>query len=328
VRREKAEEKAYFVVKPLLNHHNLGYEPVDVLLETNDLEGVLRLEDIATRHPYTAYRSRCYGAINGELLQFRAPIGTRPLIEEMVKQISDEGVVTGYRFLPEEDEPTVYTSLRIDGWDSKTLTWKFDWDAWFTAETIVDEPVEREEWPGKSLSWLTRNDLCILQELMKGARRKNSDLIETLRKNGTSFTPQTFSRRYRMIRNECIDGFRVTFDPSAFDIYTNILILGTGGSAFLQRLRTKMVRNPIPFESTMRVSGNQLFWYIRLQPSHLSPVLTNLFSSLKQMTVCLLDYTHSYLYYVWPETLDENTHSWRTERQFMIDDVLRSTKQR
>jgi hypothetical protein len=127
-----------------------------------------------------------------------------------------------------------------------------------------------------------------------------------------------------MIKDQCIENYRVIFDPAVFDIYSNILVLGTGNATYLQKLRTKLVKKPIPFESTMRVSGSQLFWFLRLQPTHLSPLLTNLFTGLEQVTVCLLDYTHSLLYNIWPETLDENAHKWRTDRQFMVDDVLKA----
>jgi hypothetical protein len=322
IRRRQVEQKAYFTVKPILNYLNLSCESVDVLLETDGLKGVLKLEEVATKHPYTVYRSRCYGALNGLLMQFRTPVGTRPMIEELVRRLSDEGVVTSYRFLPTGEEPTVYTSLRIEGWDPKTLTWKFDWEDWFGKDIASDKPLKNKGTIGQSLSWLTRNDLFILQELMKGARRKNRDFIEALEKNNVPFTPQTFSRRCSMIRDQCIEGYRVTFDPAVFDIYSNILVLGSGNKTYLQKLRTKLQKKPIPFESTMRVSGSELFWFVRLQPSHLSPLLTNLLSNLEQMTVCLLDYAHSLLYNIWPDTLDESAHKWRTDKQFMIDNVL------
>ena len=72
-----------------------------------------------------------------------------------------------------------------------------------------------------------------------------------------------------------------------------IVLLDGRDSSDLGRVR-ESVRTP--FLSTMRVSGNQLFLVVRLQLSHLSPVPTSLFASLKQMNICCLDHIHSWVY--------------------------------
>jgi len=214
------ENRAYYV-QPILDYHSLGYQAVDVLLDTKHLSDVKRLEDIATNHPYTAYRSRCFGSHNGLFLQFRAPTGTKPLIEEMVKTLTDEGVVSRAQFL----------------------------------------------------TTVTR--------------------------------------------------YRVGFDPIAFDIITNVLITGEGKKSYLQNLFSKMSDNPVPFASTMRVSDTSLFWYVRMPPSHLSSLLSNLHTNLEGINVTLIDYTQSFVYSIWPEILDEANKAWRTDREFMIDQVLK-----
>lgn len=314
--------KRYFVVNPLLDCRNMGLESVDVLLETHNLDGIETLERVAKYHPYTAYRCRCYGAMNGVFMQFRTPMKTSSRIRELVRTLKRKGVVNRYRFLTTANEPTIYTSLRIDGWDPKTLSWNFSWDRWFKKPVGRIRSQERNGPAGGALQWLTRRDLSILYELMKGARRKNIEIIRALAKAGIKFTPQTFSRRFKMLREHCIEGYRVTFDPSAFDIYSNVIIFGRGERDTLHKLRTRLQNRPIPFESTMRVSEDEIFWFLRLQPTHLSPLLASLYSQLNEMSVFLVDYSHSLIYYIWPETLDEDAHKWRTDRRFMIDDVL------
>jgi len=315
--------KRYFVINPLLDYYNMGLEATDVLLETPSLEAVLTLEQIAKAHPYTAYRCRCYGAYNGVLLQFRTPIGSSSRVRELVDLLRHAGLVTRSRFLTTTTEPTVYTSLRIDGWRADTLTWEFDWERWFSMETAEDtDPRPHGREPGNVLQWLTERDLNILYELMRDARRKNVEIIRTLQRRGLSITPQTFSRRLRLIREHCINGYRVTFNPEAFDIYSNIIIFGRGDRQELAQLRARLQTEPIPFESTLRVIEDEMMWFVRLQATHLSPLLTNLYSLLTDMQVCIVDYPHSYIYYIWPETLDEERHEWRTDRAFMVEDVL------
>lgn len=314
--------KRYFVVNPLLNYYSLGLESIDVLVETSDLEGTKTIEKLAQAHPYTAYRCRTYGAVNGVFLQFRTPFNSSSMIHDLIQSLKKEGIIERYQFISTDYESPIYTSLRINGWDPDTLSWDFDWERWFKKKVKPQESRKTEEVMGRALKWLTRRDLSIIYELMKGARRKNTQIIEALAKSGVKFTPQTFSRRYRMIREECIEGYRVTFDPSAFDIYSNLIIFGNGGEEYLKILRARLEKSPIPFESTLKTVGSELLWFIRLQPTHMSALLTNLYAQLEDMSVSIADYSHSLIYYIWPETLDEINHRWRTDRKFMVNDVL------
>jgi hypothetical protein len=313
----------FFIVMPLLNYSNLGLEPVDVLLEAKNLKSVIQLEEIARKHPYTAYRGRCFGQINGILMQFRVPIGTQPLVKELVKQLLEQGTISSFKYLPIGNEPRIYTSMKLEGWNQKTFTWEFDWNGWFAEKESMKPSAVGAETPSKALEWITQRDIQMMEELMRGARRKNSEIMNALRVRGETFTAQTFSRRYQRIRDECLMGYRVTFDPSSFDIYSSVLVIGTGEERYLQQLKAKMLKDSIPFESTMNVAGNKLFWFIRLQSSHLSILLSNLYSNLEQMAVYVIDYAHSRFYPVWHEAFNEKEKKWRDDRQFMLDDVLK-----
>jgi hypothetical protein len=321
-RLDELQKKRIFIVKPLLHNFNLGFERVDVLLETKDYDGILRLEQIGRDHPYTSYNVRIYGRINGVFLQFRTPLGTKPLIKELCNRLQDNGVVSRFEFLPSDEGLHVYTSTQIEGWNPETFSWNFDWNNWFEKDIELMPFIIMDGPPGNVLPWLTKNDVYIISELMRGARRKNVEVLNALKRKNVSITPQTFSRRYQMIRKECLNGFRVSFDPSVFDIHNSILIMGKGDQKYLHSLCSRLQKYPVPFESAMRVMGDELFWSIRLQSSHLSKLLSTLYSKLKKMDLFVMDYNHSYLYYLWPETLDEGTHQWRTQREFMIDNVL------
>jgi DNA-binding Lrp family transcriptional regulator len=321
-RLDVLHKKRIFIVKPLLNNFNLGFEQVDVLLETNDLNGTRRLEQIGIAHPYTSYNVRIYGRINGIFCQFRTPMGTKPLIQELVNHLRDAGIINRFEFMPTGGGLYAYTSMHIEGWDPDTFSWKFNWDEWFDRDTELMPFIKMSGTPGEAIPWLTKNDLYIISELMRGARRKNVEILNALKRKNVTITPQTFSRRYQMIREECLSGFRVTFDSRVFDIHNSILIIGKGDQEYLHSLCSRLNKYPVPFESAMRVIDEHLFWSIRLQSSHLSKLISNLYSRLKQMDMFVLDYNHSHLYYLWPETLDENSHQWRTDREFMIDNVL------
>jgi DNA-binding Lrp family transcriptional regulator len=316
------KKKQYYSVGPQLNYWKLGLEPVDVILETESISSIFRLEEIATLHPYTAYRGRCYGAKNGILMQYRTPQGSRRLIQKMIKALEKEDIITAYRFLPSGKGPALYTSMNLLGWDPKSFTWRFDWNKWFKKPSRPLIWKDHSSESGSALSWLTKRDVSILSELMVNSRRKQTELISALKKVKVSITPQTLSRRLKLLQNECISGYRVSYDPAAFDIYNNAVIVGKGNSDYIHRLASRVRKYPIPFDSTLHLSDDELFWYVRLQASHMSSLLTNLYMNLNEMDVYLVDYSHAMQYYIWPETYDEDNQCWREDEEFMIDSVL------
>ncbi|TFH01287.1 MAG: hypothetical protein E4H14_18725 [Candidatus Thorarchaeota archaeon] len=313
----------FFKVKALLDLYNMGFDTVEVLLDTTNLKDVVKLERIATNHPYTSYRSRCFGFHNGLYLQFRIPTGSRGNIDEIIKILKEDGTIVGHRILAIGDEPTINTGMKLDGWNPDSMSWKFDWEKWFEADfnTIKSEKAKKPS--GSVLEWITKSDLHILQQLMYSAKRSNTEMIRAIHESGISFTPQTFGRRLRMVDEQCVAKYRVSFKPIAFDIISNILITGTGKKKYLNEIYSKMSSEPIPFESTMRVTESELFWVVRMPPSHLSSLLSNLHLNLENMTVTIIDYPNSYLYSIWPEILDEENRVWRQDREFMIDQALK-----
>ena len=121
-------------------------------------------------------------------------------------------------------------------------------------------------------------------------------MIRAIDQKGVPFTPQTFGRRLRLVDEGCVEKYRVNFNPLAFDIITNLLITGKGKKKYLRELFSKMSIDPIPFESTMRVTESDLFWFVRMPPSHMSTLLSNLHLNLQNMDVTIIDYSNSYLY--------------------------------
>lgn len=312
-----------FKVRALLNLNNMGFDTIEVFLDTTNLKDVEKLERMATNHPYTLYRSRCFGSHNGLYLQFQNPNGTKDKIEEVIKILTEEGTVVDHRIMAIGDKTTINSGMKLDGWNPESMSWEFDWQKWFDADYENLKPEKPKKPTGNALEWINKNDLHILHQLMSSAKRSNTDMIRAIKENGVVFTPQTFGRRLRMVDEQCVSKYRVSFDPQAFDTITNIQISGDGKKKYLQELYSKMSSSPIPFESTLRVSDSDLFWFVRMPPSHMSSLLSNLHLNLRNMAVTIIDYPNSFLYSIWPETLDEENHAWRQDRKFMVDQALK-----
>jgi len=196
----------------------MGFEAVDAFLDVSNLKYVERLEKMATNHPYTRYRSRCFGAHNGLYLQFRSPIGTGDMIEEVITILKEDGIVDDYQILSIGGEPTINSAMKLEAWNPKSMSWKFDWVKWFDADFDTVKYEKPKSRSGNVLDWITKNDLYILQQLMYGAKRSNTEIIREIKKTGVSFTPQTFGRRLKLVDEGCVEKYRVGFDPIAFDI--------------------------------------------------------------------------------------------------------------
>jgi DNA-binding Lrp family transcriptional regulator len=312
----------FFYVIPLLNCDAMQLEQIDILIDVSSFDDVLRLEKLAVDHPYTAYKSRCYGAYNGAFLQFRVPRGTSHLVDDLVDTMTLKGQIRKYALRSVEPSDSIFTSMSVDAWNMRSMSWNFDWTTWFDSSVRKGRGRIRQD-VQDVFQWLKKEDLFILQQLMMNARRNNRRIIDAMREQGAEITPQTFGRRLKLIQKSCVDGYRVTFDPETFDVISSILIMGNSDETYLKELRRKMVNNPIPFESTFRTTDDHLFWFVRLSPNHLSTLIEKLHPHLENMSVTMLDYTKSTLFAIWPETYDEQTKYWRTDEKFMLHDVLK-----
>ncbi|MHA1909556.1 MAG: hypothetical protein ACW98Y_19815 [Candidatus Thorarchaeota archaeon] len=317
------ERGRIFTVSPLLNLHNLGFEYLGTVVETNSLKQTNRLEKLIEYHPYIRHRSRCYGASNGLIFQFRSPSGTREKILKFLDAIVEKNMAIRYRILASDQTPPVYTSLSARGWEQASLTWDFDWDKWFTTDGTIIPKKKPQGKPGKSLSWLTKKDIFFMNEVLKGARRKNKEIMNSLSNQGIDFTPQTLSRRYSTIKEECFDKYRTFIDASIFDVYNSVLITGEASKNYLSKLSARLNTHPIPFGSTLRTAGKELFWHVRLQGSHLSKLISRISSDLESMSLYIMDYTESARYFLEPDAFNEEEHMWIQDEQFMIQDVLK-----
>ncbi|MBD3406973.1 MAG: hypothetical protein GF411_12720 [Candidatus Lokiarchaeota archaeon] len=313
----KDSKKSYFRVAPELDETALGLETVDVFFRSDSFPEIKQLETLCDKHPYTKYRARCYGGNSGLFAQFRIPIGTVKLIDQSLQKYC-KLLSAEYEILPTLDTEPAFSTSRLQHWDSKTFTWNFDWDEWFTFSSkgrkngFSQSDTERTE-------LLSQEDIMILSHLARGSRRKNVDIIRALKKEGIEFTSQDFSRRLQMLRDNFIMGYHVFIDPDAFDLYSNVILSINCEESFGESLRKSLLNNPPPFRSTLKVNDDFSFWYLRLPPSHLSSLLNNLRETVYKLDVTMVDYHMSEVYALWAEAFDEEAHTWKSDEQFMVD---------
>ena len=280
------KKKVYYVIAhPKLSSLNL--EMCEIFFHTNNTKNIQTLEKICDAHPYSIYRARCYGKHNGLYTQYRIPHGSLSQLQDLCTKIQNSHYVNSYQLLSFPSK-SIYTASLLSYWDPEQLKWNFDWDQWFipltkaknqkqtklhSKEKISDKKGKK----GSALEWISSKDIAILAELCRDARRKEVDIIETLknRKEQIDFTPQTFSRHIRRLKKECIDHFRVFIDPHVFDLFHTFVIHVKCSPLVilqLQRLLEDKI-NPMPFTSTFKHAEKEFFWYLQLPSNHLFSLL-------------------------------------------------------
>ncbi|HUU77933.1 MAG TPA: Lrp/AsnC family transcriptional regulator [candidate division Zixibacteria bacterium] len=322
LKKLSAGAEPLFRVIAQTNLLTLDQESVDILVQANSEEKLQLIEKLCYEHPYTSYGARCFGNTNGMQIQFTIPKGTSSLIHELFNKLQNKKLIDNFIILPFTDSHPIYSTPNVDYWNSENHKWEFNWGEWFNLTMKKQIPKEIEGETGSAKKWLTRGDIAILKEVSRNARRKNLELIDILKKDGYDFSPQTFSRRLKTIKSECISEYRVLLNPSYFELYSAVLIYGTGSKDELLELQSKMQQKPVPFSSTFKIAENHLYWYLHLPPTHLSDLLYHLRKKLNELHFNHIDYVRSRTFLLWPPTFDEETHEWRKDKAFIVDNVL------
>jgi DNA-binding Lrp family transcriptional regulator len=314
----KDSPKKFFRVVPEFDEAALGLNTVDVFLKTDNYESIRNLEQLCDEHPYTKYRARSYGGIPGLFAQFRIPFGSHNRLRTLLESKINKRHLDSFWILPTANTQPIFSIARLEHWNNNSFTWDFDWSSWI--ESDIEIPSAKKT--GQSnprLDLLSKKDMYILSDLVHGARRKQKEIIDKLSAMGIEFTSQEFSRRLRVLQDYFIQGYHVFIDPEAFDLYSNVILTANVEERFALELQAKMLSDPIPFRSTLKIQEEFLFWYLRLPPSHMSRVLEYVHSNSSNLMVSLVDYENTEVYGIWPETFDEESKSWITSSEFMVN---------
>ncbi len=310
--------KKFFRVVPEFDEAALALYTVEVFLKTDNYDSIRNLEQLCDAHPYTKYRARSYGGFPGLFAQFRIPLGSQNQLRTLLESKVDENHLDSFWILPTTNTAPIFSIARLEHWDNNSFTWGFDWSSWIES-TIEIPSVKKPRQSVPRLDLLSKNDMYILSDLVHGARRKQKAIIDKLSKRGIEFSSQEFSRRLKLLQDHFIQGYHVFIDPEAFDLYSNVILTANVEQRFALELQAKMLSNPIPFRSTLKIADEFLFWYLRLPPSHMSRVLEYVHGNSSDLMVSMVDYENTEVYGIWPETFDEKSKSWRISSEFMID---------
>ncbi len=310
------QEKSYYNVIANLIPDTLDLEIIDVLLDIDSIENVEYFEKhICYNHPYTLFRIRCFGYFNGLYVQFRIPKGSIELLLDLLNHLKKKNKIQNY-IIPkiQRSAKTIYTKANLKNWDEKLMRWNFDWSTWIQKLSSVSPRSIERTLPQSQLQKLDELDIALLQELTMSARRKNTEIMDSLKLDrSTVGVQQKISRKFKYLDEKIVSQYLVFLRWEAFEIYNSFLVYCDCNNETVIRLQNLLLNNPIPFESTFKVTENGFLWYLRCPASHFSEASAIIWSLSNKVKLFFLDYKKSEFYGLWKGAFDSSKHQWSTD---------------
>jgi DNA-binding Lrp family transcriptional regulator len=322
------KEQVFVSVQSNLRSRRIGLELDDFVLQVTSYEALEKIEKFCYNHPYTSYRARVFGGnVQGIMLQFRQPDAARTHLLKALDVMKEEDLISDIRELPtlNEEYGSSFTRPRIEAWNPEIMGWTFDWDKWWSACPKRPQPSPKEPESQNEPVQLDKLDVRIIQELTVDARRKNIEIIESLGmdKNAPG-VQQKISSKLKRLSEEVVESYRLYINWTHFDVYNTPIIIAVADEQVTDNLIYHLSTSKFPFGSSIRKIESGFIWSARLPSAHLSELISLVWKISKSHEILIIDYKHSQIYGLWAEAFDEDTKSWKTDREFCLDTPLKA----
>ncbi len=159
------------------NFSRIGLSRAMVLLTTTPGRELLAHDALKVPGYWTRI-TRCTGDCNGYHSLHTVPSSNRQDFEQYIDQIVSSGLASDSRVFWLDE----YTSIipNFEYFDLKKGTWKFNWASWLKALTPPQKPKKKAPGNADAQANYDKNDLLILNELMKDARKKLSEFAKLI----------------------------------------------------------------------------------------------------------------------------------------------------
>ena len=313
----------YFKIVTMPNLKNLGLDRLEVLVEAETMDELNKCKQLCEEHPYIWYYSKCFGKINGMLIQFRIPFGKIDKINDLFNLMKARGWIRNFEMIYFNTE-SIITKPEVKNWNFDTLSWNFNWEDWLALEIPkeINQEIKKSQFD-EIKQWLQKRDIAILAEFLRNVRRKNNTMIDFLKERGFDLTPQVFSSRIKFIRKHMVKYYRAEIHSETFDLLVSVLIFGYGNKSKLEEFRKRIIANPIPYKSTVKIDDYKIFWYLHISLVNLSDLLEYFQPLLHNLQFYYIDSPKSKTFLPDYTTYDEKKKEWLQNDDFLIYDVLK-----
>ena len=303
-------------VSAQIAHSAVGLELVSVFIECLP-RNLPAIENMCEIHPYSAYKTRCFGSTNGVFALFAVPTGSVSSLISLLDALEKRKSFTSYRIHRLLNEQ-IYTEADFRFYDNRTGVWSFRWDEW---EKLIGEPTEfeLEECPPSVLHQMTTLDMKILKHLSMHARRERKEIAKEV-----NIPPYHLSRRLNFYRkNRIISAYRILFGLTSLNLVTPALVECFVDSQLKNRIAYAVSK--LPFQGNFIPTDSGFVLYLTLPAPDFPKFAEVLLRNVDKGNLMWCDYASSVRYWFdSEETSNFREGRWLATREFLLDKVIGS----
>jgi len=287
----------------------VGLEAIIFFLEV-PFRNINAVEEALDLHPYTRYRVRCLGFLNGIYVTFAVPQSAIPLIVEFIERLQELRLVDRFRY---RMFTGCWSVLETDFsyYNLEDDKWEFDWEAW---EKPLDKPPSSFEKTTSILHRLDKRDMRILRQLTIDSRTKRNIFAERAK------VPSYYLSRRLPFYQEAhiITNYRVVIHRSASKLFATMALECDCSMSVTARFMNAVTR--LPFQSTLVPFEDGFFLQTSI-PSIDLPSLGHILQiHCDDVKVYWSDYDSSMRYWFWHEPYQDG--EWISGRKYIVNDVI------
>ncbi|MDG6901626.1 MAG: winged helix-turn-helix transcriptional regulator [Nitrososphaerota archaeon] len=275
-----------------------------------------RFERACDLHPYTQFRIRCMGEVQGRsfFTLFAYPSCSRHRMLAYLDALREEGVVDSYWAevpiaAPKRQE------FDFTFYNQETGRWGVDWGKW--EGSIGDQGEELQDLVGSSLHLLDSKDMKILRLLSMDAREEKSRIAEK-----AGVRDYELSRRLAAYRERgVISDYRVIHAKSISSLAITVVAFARASVSTTEKICGALGR--LPFQGTVYPIEGGMVYLGNVPSSELANLTRSLEANSDGVEVGLYDYTTSmrYIFDNDPSNYVEGA-GWKRDRGYMVDAPL------
>lgn len=298
-------------------------------------ENIDLLSSFCDLHPYTIYQNTVFGADNALFCYFSMPKKGKAIdfLLSAFSILKSKKIILTFRHFELESSNLNY-SANLDKWIEDGNRWVVDFEeiGRILNSDIQMDDREEQEIDELITPKLTIFDNIIIREMTKNARRSQSSLIKSIPKNRyyegvmdkIPLSKQSLSRRVKFLTEyKVFKNYTLAYDRQKFGIFNQALYIIEKDEAGLRSLRHCIKNQMIPFPGSISISPSHYIFWINLPPIELielTNVLTRRFPKIRTY----LFGRESKRYLFWYDNFDPQSRYWKTNKEYIVDDVLKS----
>ncbi len=339
--KKMEEQKMIRGVAAYVNYDMLGLEQHIFVIEIETFEwdkNIELMEKFCDEHPYTYFRDRIFGSVDGLICYFTIPSGENAeiLLLKGLNKFKEKKIIKKYKHYKMSYRK--YNSGSLDKYNLKTGSWDINFDELFKRMEIQSSqfqfPRSKQD---KILKKLSMFDLAIIREMTRNARRSQNEIMEelfnpksTIGNEYSSYisdfpeSKQSFSRRLKFL-NDCniFTEYRLHFGLEDFGMFNHALYIFDFDANKLHNLIEISENGILPFPSGISISTEKIVFWINLPPNTFTKLTNMMFNNFKNVQTFIFGYNLT-RYLPWHENLDIEKHEWKQSEEWMINQPIES----